>query len=201
MKQLVMVVVLLALLAGGPVGAQQDTGDETTYFVAVLFPINVRASASTTGTVLGTLAPGDSIQVMGVVSGERFNESSRWYVVSYRNRIGYVHSSLLFNPSIPTVTPPPPALPPMSPPDSILQNDSQGDAAVEAVEIDPTMECDVESLLTELRAVMLDTASATEADQLEALSDIARDILIMEQVCAQNPPAEATETFDPEALG
>lgn len=59
--------------------------------------VRVRAEATTTATVVTTLAKGTAVTVISTVDGTRVSGSTVWYQVSAGQFQGYIHSSLLTN--------------------------------------------------------------------------------------------------------
>ncbi|ORX88745.1 N-acetylmuramoyl-L-alanine amidase-like protein [Basidiobolus meristosporus CBS 931.73] len=78
-------------LNGGNGGASTGTVTSST-------PLNVRSSAGTGGTVVGTLAPGAKVTILCQVSGESIFENPRWYKVSNGYVSGYYIKALQSSP-------------------------------------------------------------------------------------------------------
>jgi hypothetical protein len=188
MKRLVVLLSLCVLLLAGLVQARQDEpgDDEDIYYVSILTAVNIRSSATTNAEVIGSLLPGTAVRVVDVVSGTRINNNSRWYVVNFQGRVGYVHSSLLVNPNVPTPTLVPTVTPP-PPPTAVPPADTSVDM----------FDCDVEGLMTDLRAMMLDSADVSEEEQFNAMAGMAREVLAMEAACEALFAAEPTPAPEP----
>lgn len=67
----------------------------STYTVVSPSPANVRSEPNATGEVFMTLQSGDTVEVVGMVTGENVNGSDQWYEVSIEGRTLYIHSSLI----------------------------------------------------------------------------------------------------------
>ena len=71
------------------------TATRVTMTMYVTTRANVRSCARTGCQILGGLNPGDSIQSLRQVNGERVNGNNQWIRFSYQGRTAYIHSSLL----------------------------------------------------------------------------------------------------------
>lgn len=191
MKRLGTMIALVALLAlAGWAAAQQD--EDELYYVTFILPVNVRVAASTTSPIIGSLLPGEAVRVVGSVNGERYNSTSLWYAVDFNGRVGYVHSVFLSNPNAPTPTlvptftlvPPPPAATqaPQSGSGIVESSRPPVEAAAPAVE-GAAGECRIEDLMTQMRAILLETTLQSEREQFEALQALSNEIRAMEAAC------------------
>ncbi|UUV17124.1 SH3 domain-containing protein [Fusobacteria bacterium ZRK30] len=57
--------------------------------------VNIRSKPSINGRILGRTKVKEKIEVIGKVVGDRTRNNRLWYKVSYKNYIGYLHSSLI----------------------------------------------------------------------------------------------------------
>ena len=71
------------------------TATRVTMTMYVTTRANVRSCARTGCQILGGLNPGDSIQSLRQVNGEKINGNNRWIRFSYQGRTAYIHSSLV----------------------------------------------------------------------------------------------------------
>lgn len=87
-------------------------------------PANVRSAPNATGEVVSTLQPGDTVTVLGTVTGDNVNGSDQWYEVEIDGRSRYVHTSLLGPEGSAWVPPPAPVVanPPVILPASSVQS-------------------------------------------------------------------------------
>ena len=71
------------------------TATRATMAMYVTTRANVRSCARTGCQILGGLNPGDSIQSLRQVNGEKINGNNQWIRFSYQGRTAYIHSGLL----------------------------------------------------------------------------------------------------------
>lgn len=57
--------------------------------------VNIRSKPSINGRILGRTKVKEKIEVIGKVVGDRTRNNRLWYKISYKNYIGYLHSSLI----------------------------------------------------------------------------------------------------------
>ena len=71
------------------------TATSVTMTMYVTTRANVRSCARTGCQILGGLNPGDSIQSLRQVNGEKINGNNQWIRFSYQGRTAYIHSGLV----------------------------------------------------------------------------------------------------------
>ncbi len=79
--------------ASSPTPAFSGTGQ--TVYVVGSSGINVRAEASTSARILGSVPAGGSAQSYGTVDGQVFSGSIRWHRIDYNGQSGFVHTTLV----------------------------------------------------------------------------------------------------------